>query len=66
MLCSLAVSDFLVGVFAQPIFIAEQLMKNRYLRHASVMMGYSLCGVSYLTVTAITVDRFLALHYTMF
>ena len=65
MLCSLAVSDFLVGFVAQPIFIAEQLTKNRYLCHASVMMGYSLCGVSYLTVTAITVDRFLALHYHM-
>ena len=65
MLCSLAVSDFLVGFFAQPIFIAEQSTKNRYLRHASVMMGCFLCGVSYLTVTAITVDRFLALHYHM-
>ena len=29
------------------------------------MMGYSLCGVSFLTMTAITVDQFLALHYHM-
>ena len=29
------------------------------------MMGCSLCGVSHLTVTAITGDRFLALHYHM-
>ena len=29
------------------------------------MMGYSLCVVSLLTITAITVDRFLALHYHM-
>ena len=65
MLCSLAVSDFLVGLVAQPIFIAEQLTKNRYLRHVSAVMGYSLCGVSFLTITAITVDRFLALHYHM-
>ena len=65
MLCSLAVSDFLVCLVAQPIFIAEQLTKNRYLRHASAVMGYSLCGVSFLTITAITVDRFLALHYHM-
>ena len=65
MLCSLAVSDFLVGLVAQPIFIAEQLTKNRYLRHASAVMGYSLCGVSFLTITTITVDRFLALHYHM-
>ena len=65
MLCSLTVSDFLVGLVAQPIFIAEQLTKNRYLRHALAVMGYSLCGVSFLTITTITVDRFLALHYHM-
>ena len=60
-LCSLAV----VGLVAQPIYIAHQLTKDRYVHHASVMVGYSLCGVSFFTVTAITVDRFLALHYHM-
>ena len=66
MLCSLAVSDFLVGLIFQPIFIAKELLKdNRYVKHFSDMMGYSLCGVSFLTITAITVDRFLALHYHM-
>ena len=29
------------------------------------MIGYSLCGVSLLTITTITVDRFLALYYHM-
>ena len=62
---SLAVSDFLVGLIAQPIYIAEKLTKDRFVDHVSVMMGYSLCGVSLLTITAITVDRFLALHYHM-
>ena len=62
MLCSLAVSDLLVGLIAQPIYIAEQLTR---VDHVSVMIGYSLCGVSLLTITAITVDRFLALHYHM-
>ena len=28
MLCSLAVSDFLVGLIAQPIFIAKELLKE--------------------------------------
>ena len=65
MLCSLAVSDFLVGLIAQPFYIAEQLTNDRYVYQVSVMIGSSLCGVSLWTITAITVDRFLALHYHM-
>ena len=65
MLCSLAVSDFLVGLIAQPIYIAERLTQDRFVYSVSVMMGYSLCGVSFWTITAITIDRFLALHYHM-
>ena len=65
MLCSLAVSDFLVGLIAQPIYIAGQLTKDRFVDRAAVMMGFSLCGVSLSTITDITVDRFLALHYHM-
>jgi len=63
MLCSLAVSDFLIGLVAQPIYIAERLTGDHNALKVSMMMGYSLCGVSLLTITAITVDRFLALHY---
>ena len=65
MLCSLAVSDFLVGLIAQPIYITEQLTKDGFVNHAARMMGFSLYGVSLWTITAITVDRFLALHYHM-
>ena len=65
MLCSLAVSDFLAGLIAQPIYIAFRMTKDLYVKHVSFTMGYSLCGVSFLTITAITVDRFLALHYHM-
>ena len=65
MLCSLAVSDFLVGLIAQPIFVAQQLTKHQHVRQVSVMMGSFLCIVSLMTITAITVDRFLALHYHM-
>ena len=65
MLCSLAVSDFLVGLIAQPIYIAERLTKDRFVKHAADMIGYSLCIVSLWTITAITMDRFLALHYHM-
>ena len=63
MLCSLAVSDILVGLIAQPIYCALLLTKAYDLYHVSTVIGYSLCGVSFLTITAITVDRFLALHY---
>ena len=65
MLCSLAVSDFLVGFIAQPIYIAEQLTKDYIVNYAVVLTGSSLCVVSLMTITAITVDRFLALHYHM-
>ena len=65
MLCSLAVSDFLVGFIAQPIYIAEQPTKDYIVNYAVVLTGSSLCVVSLMTITAITVDRFLALHYHM-
>ena len=66
MLCSLVVADFLVGLIAQPINIAEQLTEDHIVNYVAVMLtGPSLCVVSLLTITAITVDRFLALHYHM-
>ncbi|XP_078344533.1 beta-2 adrenergic receptor-like [Oculina patagonica] len=65
MLCSLAVSDLLVGFLAQPIYIARQLTKDHFVYHVWVIIGPSLIIVSLSTITAITVDRFLALHYHM-
>ena len=65
MLCSLAVSDLLVGLIAQPLYIGDLLLERGYNYNASSMIGYSLCVVSLLTITVITVDRFLALHYHM-
>ena len=65
MLCSLAVSDLLVGFLVQPIYIADELTKNPVIVLVWDTIGPSLCLVSLLTITAITVDRFLALHYHM-
>ena len=65
MLCSVAVSDFLVGLIAQPINIAEQLTEDRIVYYVVLLIGASLCVVSLMTITAMTVDRFLALHYHM-
>ena len=63
-LCSLAVSDLLVGLVVQPVYIVEQMVKTvPKLQEAIRGMGFAGCGVSLWTMTAITVDRFLALHY---
>lgn len=65
MLCSLAVSDLLVGFIAQPLFIASELTRDPFVEKLSEMMGCALCGVSLCTMTAMSVDRFLAIHYPM-
>ncbi|XP_078345210.1 histamine H2 receptor-like [Oculina patagonica] len=65
MLCSLAVSDLLVGLIAQPIYIALHLTKGHFIYHVWYVVGPSLSIVSLMTLTTITVDRFLALHYHM-
>ena len=65
MLCSLAVADFLVGLIAQPINIAEIFTEDSIVNYLVGLTGPFLCVVSLMTITAITVDRFLALHYHM-
>ena len=62
-LCSLAVSDLLVGLVAQPVYIAAEIARTVRYFQAADTVGFAGCGVSLATMTAITVDRFLALHY---
>ena len=63
-LCNLAVTDLLVGLVVQPAYIAEQIVRTvSALQEAVTAMGFAGCGVSLWTMTAITVDRFLALYY---
>ena len=64
-LCSLAITDFLVGLVAQPVYIANELQYSAGGPLAKVedFISVSLCGVSLTTMTTISVDRFLALHY---
>ena len=64
-LCSLAVSDLLVGMVVQPFYIAHQLNPGLRLKDAFDAYSSLSCGVSLCKVTAISVDRFLALHYHM-
>ena len=65
MLSSLAVSDLLVGLVAQPCYLAVLLTAGNLTTDLSVMVGSSVCAVTLWTTTAISVDRFLALHYHM-
>ena len=64
MLCSLAVSDLLVGVIVQALFIFVELTQPvRYTYSLPEVIGYAVCGVSLGAITAVSVDRFMALHY---
>ena len=62
-LSSLAVSDLLVGSVVQPLFIISGLLQDDFLGSLWLKIGFVSCGVSLCTMTAISLDRFLALHY---
>ncbi|CAH3129960.1 unnamed protein product, partial [Pocillopora meandrina] len=64
----LAATDLLVGLVTQPhcavywmSVVYEHWSLCRYARDAMEITGYTLCGVSLLTMTAISVDRLLAM-----
>ena len=64
----LATTDLLVGLVSQPLYVTywmslvhEHWSLCRYAREAIVISSYVLCGVSLLTMTAISVDRLLAM-----
>ena len=64
----LATTDLLVGLVNQPLYAAgwmsvvyEHWSFCRYARDATVISSYVLCGVSLMTITAISVDRLLAM-----
>ena len=71
LLCSLAVSDLLVGFLALPINIAialtplPRVSSQSRLSQARIFLIIQLCGVSLETMTAISVDRYLTLRYHM-
>ena len=60
----LAVSDLLVGLVVRPVYIATEMARTvPELQQAIRILGFAGCGVSLATMTAITLDRFVALHY---
>ena len=65
LISSLAVSDLFVGLVVQPVYIAYRLTENVTVFQVLSIMAGSGCGFSLLLMTAITVDRFLVLHYHM-
>ena len=65
----LATTDLLVGLVAQPLYAAVNFLDYwpledwrilRYANEAAIITSHVLCGVSLLTMTAISVDRLLA------
>ena len=65
LLCTLALSDLLVGIVVQPIYVATKLTENSFLSSVLYVMVATVSGGSLFIMTAISVDRFLALHYHM-
>ena len=75
LLCGLALSDLAVGAVVEPLFITYNLIhlysQSERLKRLSMsvynVFGFSLCGISLCTVTAVSVDRLVAiqkpLHY---
>ena len=69
LLVGLALSDLGVGLFVQPIFLVYNIAKIKGLMElfcssalSFTVTGFCLCGVSLLTLTAISLDRYIAVH----
>ena len=63
-ICSLAITDLLVRLALQPLYIASEFQNSSgsFLLKTRELMANLLCGVSLSTMTAIIVDRCLALR----
>lgn len=64
-ICSLAVSDLLVGFIVQPLFVARELTQLHLLKVPLETTAYNACAFSLCIMTAISLDRYVALHYHM-
>lgn len=62
-MCSLAISDLLVGIVVQPVYIAYELKQEPPLTFAINVLFIFIGVVSLCTMTAISVDRFMALQF---
>lgn len=64
-LCTLGFSDLVVGFIVQPLYIASEFSTVDFMQPLVELTSYIACGVSLWTMTAKSVDRFMALHYHM-
>ena len=62
LLLSLAVSDLGVGLLAQPLYIAWMVSHANFTSNAFYVIQLTFNVASFVTVVAISVDRFLAIH----
>lgn len=69
LLCTLAFADLQVGLTVQTSFICFKMAEifradklSCYARFVNIVFGYSITAVSLLTLTAIAIERFLALR----
>ncbi|XP_078366556.1 adrenocorticotropic hormone receptor-like [Oculina patagonica] len=70
LLCCLALSDFTVGLVAQPSFVAHKIGEIQHnleiycaTRIITETSGYISSGMSILTLTAISIERYLAVYF---
>ena len=71
LLCGLATTDLAVGLVVQPLFLSMELTLHHSnsvefpctLAKAYISLSYLACSASLLTVTAISLDRLLAIQY---
>ena len=69
LICCLACSDFVIGLVAQPSFVAYKVAEIYQSSWSACLgrlihwiAGFVCAGVSVMTIAAISVDKFLALH----
>ena len=68
LICCLALSDILVGLAVQPGYITYRLMENQhrsapcFVRLIYANAFYICCGVSFMTLTAVSYERFVAVR----
>lgn len=63
---NLAITDLIVGLMIQPLYSTSILLTDvPILKTVVEITAYPMCGVSLCTLTVISVDRFMALHYHM-